>query len=188
MVMFGKKDTEPAVADGLRGAQDAKLAKENFEETRLQSNKGTDAVKPDTSNQKRNSTVGTVIGDDTKIDGKVTSKGTLRIDGEVKGEVKAVDTIIVGPSGKVNANLEAKVITISGKVHGNISAIERLELQPTCEIKGDVQTAEGALVIESGARLEGKCSMGFDKVADKKPALGAKTPTAQVLSADPGVR
>ena len=187
MVMFGKKDQGPAAVGQVPGAFGSQAAKGSAQETRTQSNKGTDAVKPDISNQKRNSTVGTVIGDDTKIDGKVTSKGTLRIDGEVKGEVKAVDTIIVGPSGKVNASLEAKVVTISGKVHGNIMALERLELQPTCEIMGDVQTAEGSLIIESGARLEGKCSMGFDKPADRKPG-DAKTPTAQVLSADSGKR
>ncbi|MBN1516766.1 polymer-forming cytoskeletal protein [Candidatus Sumerlaeota bacterium] len=121
--------------------------------------KGTGTRTMDT--QPRNSTVGTVIGEDTNIDGKVHSKGTLRIDGTIKGEVNADDKVIVGQTGEVFASIEAKIVTISGKVHGNIIATERVELQPTCEILGDVQTAAGALIIESGAKLEGNCTMGI---------------------------
>lgn len=112
----------------------------------------------------------TVIGDDTQIEGKVYSKGTLRVDGTVRGEIRSDDSVIVGPSGEVYASIESNVVTISGKVHGNIKAKERLELQPTCEILGDIETAEGSLIIESGARIEGKCAMGLSKSSSARPA------------------
>ena len=167
MVMFGKKSQEspePRVSGVPReqpSRPEAAPVSNPVEQKITPIHKGSETVKPEIPNQKRNTSVGTVIGDDTTIEGKMYSKGTLRIDGTVKGELKADDTVIVGPTGQVYASMEAKIITISGKVHGNITATERLELQPTCEILGDIQTAEGSLVIENGARLEGKCTMGL---------------------------
>ena len=116
-------------------------------------------------------TVETVIGEDTTIvGGKITSKGTLRIDGHVEGEVQAEEAVVVGPTGTVKANIVARSVAISGKVFGSVLAQERLEIQPTGEIHGDVKMAAGALTIESGAKLEGRCIMGIgDKV--REPAM-----------------
>ena len=178
MVMFGKKSQDPAgaqrqpatatpLAPASNAGGTAALGQDKAASNPI--NKGMEPVKPDTTTPKRNSPVGTVIGDDTTIDGKIHSKGTLRVDGCVKGEVKADDSVIIGPTGEVEATVEAKLVTISGKVQGNITATERLELQPTCEILGDIETAEGALVIESGARIEGRCTMGLSSKAAKGP-------------------
>ena len=176
MVMFGKKSQDPAGAQRQPATatpptsnvgQPTGLGQDKAVPNSM--DKGMEPVKPDTTTPKRNSPVGTVIGDDTTIDGKIHSKGTLRVDGCVKGEVKADDSVIIGPTGEVEATVEAKLVTISGKVQGNITATERLELQPTCEILGDIETAEGALVIESGARIEGRCTMGLSSKAAKGP-------------------
>jgi len=111
---------------------------------------------------RRTGAVETVIGEDTTIiGGKIVSKGTLRIDGRVEGEVQAEEAIVVGPTGAVKANIAARSVAISGKVYGNVFAAERLEIQPTGEVHGDVQMAAGALIIEGGAKLEGRCLMGL---------------------------
>ena len=110
--------------------------------------------------------VETVIGEDTTIlAGKLISKGTLRIDGRVEGEVQAEEAVVVGPSGTVKANIVARSVAVSGKVWGNVVAHERLEIQPTGEVHGDVQTSAGALMVEAGAKLEGRCIMGLDEKA-----------------------
>ena len=109
-------------------------------------------------------TVETVIGEDTFIVGvKIVSKGTLLIDVLVEGEIQAEEAVVVGPTGTVKANITARTVAISGKVYGNIIASERLEIQPTGEVHGDLQTAAGALMVESGAKIEGKCLMGLDE-------------------------
>lgn len=108
--------------------------------------------------------VETVLGADSVIvGGKIISKGTMRIDGRIEAEIEAEDTIVVGTNGVVKANIKARNIAVSGKVLGNIIALERLELQPTSEVLGDVKTAPGALIIEGGAKLEGRCIMGLSK-------------------------
>jgi len=117
---------------------------------------------------------GTVIGEDTIFQGgKIVSKGTLRIDGQVEGEIVAEDRIIIGPTGCVRANLAARHVAVSGKVFGNIVAFERLELQPTSEVHGDVQTSAGALIIEGGARLDGKCIMSDPEAVRRQQARQA---------------
>lgn len=132
-------------------------------------------------------TVGTVLGEDSIFQGgKIISKGTLRIDGTVEGEIVAEESVVVGPTGLVKANIKARSVAVSGKVHGNIEALERLELQPTSEVCGDVVTAAGALIIEGGAKLEGKCIMGMPEGSPRPlPAEATPRPKAPEKGAKP---
>ena len=124
--------------------------------------------------------VETILGEDTVfLGGKIVSKGTLRIDGHVEAEIQAEDSVVVGPNGTVKANITARNVAISGKVFGNIIAHERLELQPTSEVHGDVQTGAGSLIIEGGARLEGKCIMGLTEKPGE-PATVSEQPRKPV--------
>ncbi|HBF33189.1 TPA: cell shape determination protein CcmA, partial [Candidatus Sumerlaeota bacterium] len=50
---------------------------------------------------------------------------------------------------------------ISGKVVGNLRISERLEVLATGEVFGDLETQPGALIIEKGAKIEGRLSMGL---------------------------
>ena len=111
----------------------------------------------------------TTVGDDTKFTGKIESRGTLRIDGRVEGEVVAQDSVIVGPSGVVKANLNAASISVSGQVDGNIMATKKIELHPTAVVKGDIRTGVGSLTIEAGARIDGRCTMTDEKLTLEKP-------------------
>ena len=147
--MFGRK-----IPDKVMGSGSAKT-----NETRTSSERNPGGR--DTARRGNSSGVGTVLGEDTVFKGgKIISEGTLRIDGCVEGEIEAHDSVMVGPTGVVKANIKARTVAVSGKVFGNIQASERLELQPTSEVHGDVATAAGALIIEGGAKLEGRCIMG----------------------------
>jgi len=112
----------------------------------------------------------TFISGDTVIEGTIHAKNELRIDGTFKGEVRSNSRVVVGTAGKLEATVEAKVLVVSGRVVGNLKVHERLELLSTGEIFGDLQTQPGALIIEKGARLEGRCSMGLDE-GEKKPPM-----------------
>lgn len=99
----------------------------------------------------------TIIGKDTTISGTVEVTGTLRVDGVLKGDVNVSDTIAVGPTGTVEANVKTKNAVVSGAVKGNIHATERVELQAKANITGDLVTK--SLVIEQGALFHGNCNM-----------------------------
>jgi cytoskeletal protein CcmA (bactofilin family) len=103
----------------------------------------------------------TIIGKDTTISGTLEVSGTLRVDGAVKGEVNVSDTIAIGPTGRVDANVKTKNAVISGSLKGNIHATERIELQAKANITGDLVTK--SLVIEQGAVFHGNCKMNVQQ-------------------------
>lgn len=101
--------------------------------------------------------VNTIIGKDTTFSGTLEVSGTLRVDGVLKGEVNVTDTIAIGPTGEIDANVKTKNAVVSGSVKGNIHATEKVELQAKANITGDLVTK--SLVIEQGAVFHGNCNM-----------------------------
>jgi cytoskeletal protein CcmA (bactofilin family) len=101
--------------------------------------------------------VDTIIGEDTSLRGSYNSKNSIRVDGEIYGNVTSEDGVIVGAKGMIRGNLIAKSVLIGGKVKGNITAYQRLELQGTAQIEGDISTP--VFVVEEGATFEGNVQM-----------------------------
>jgi cytoskeletal protein CcmA (bactofilin family) len=99
----------------------------------------------------------TIIGKDSTIEGAIEVQGGVRIDGVVRGKVSATDTLTVGDSGRIEAELSAKIAVIGGKVIGNIFAHDKVELQTKAEVEGDITTKN--LIVEEGAVFHGKCNM-----------------------------
>lgn len=99
----------------------------------------------------------TIIGKDSVIEGTLEVKGGLRIDGMVRGQITATESLSVGDSGRVEADLASVMIVIGGKVAGNILAKEKIELQSKAEVEGDITTKN--LIIEEGALFHGRCNM-----------------------------
>lgn len=98
----------------------------------------------------------TVIGAETEFEGNVTTRQSLRVDGKVKGEVKAV-TVIIGEFGVITGDVTATIVTVAGKIKGNITARESTELLAKSQILGDIRTTK--LIISDGACFEGNCQM-----------------------------
>jgi cytoskeletal protein CcmA (bactofilin family) len=101
--------------------------------------------------------VDTVIGEEASLRGSYNSKHSIRVDGEIYGNVTSEDGVIVGDKGMIRGNLTGKSILISGKVKGNIRASQRLEIQSSAEVEGDISAP--VIVIEDGATFDGNCQM-----------------------------
>ena len=99
----------------------------------------------------------TIIGTGVVIDGKLSSNGDVRIDGTVKGDVKASGNVTVGESGEINGQIEAEIITIGGKVTGSVNSKDKLVLEAKALLKGDIMTK--ILVVEAGAKFDGNSKM-----------------------------
>lgn len=99
-----------------------------------------------------------ILGKGCKFKGTIEVEGTLRIDSEFEGVVNCPDTLIVGKTGVVKAEINVKNAVIGGKVIGNISATNKIELQSGSHIEGDIKTHR--LVIDEGVFFEGSCKMG----------------------------
>ena len=84
-----------------------------------------------------------------------SAPGISRIDGKVEGSIEVGDHVLmVGARASVKANLVAKSILISGTVIGNVTATERLDLQATGSVEGDISSPR--LVMVDGAVVRGK--------------------------------
>jgi cytoskeletal protein CcmA (bactofilin family) len=98
------------------------------------------------------------VGNGTVLTGETSFQAMLRIDGHLTGRVSSESgTLIVGSSGKVDANIAVAAAIISGTVNGDIVATEKLELGRSARVVGNIQTPR--LVIEDGAVFEGGCTM-----------------------------
>jgi cytoskeletal protein CcmA (bactofilin family) len=100
----------------------------------------------------------TIISRGVKIEGKITSSGDIRIDGEIQGDIFSESNITIGEGAKVNGQINANVITIGGKISGIVRAKDKLILDSKSNLKGDIFTKN--LVIDEGAKFDGKCNTG----------------------------
>ncbi len=114
----------------------------------------------------------TVIGKDASIEGTLTIKNAIRIDGSIKGELSSTETVTIGAEGLMSGNVHGKNIVIGGKVDGSVTASERVKLENNSILNGDIITMK--LVIEEGARFEGSCSMsgGKSTTVPQTPPVG----------------
>lgn len=109
---------------------------------------------------------------DTQIEGDLRFKGAFRIDGHFKGKIESESTLIIGSTGKVEADVEVAYIIIDGEIKGTIHAKEKVEINSNGRVFGTIISPK--LVIEEGAYLEASC-----QTTDKVPS-----PTAQARPAE----
>jgi cytoskeletal protein CcmA (bactofilin family) len=103
----------------------------------------------------------TIISNGVKIEGKITSSGNIRIDGDVQGDITSQNNVAIGEFGKVNGQINANEIIIGGTVSGTVKAKEKLVLDAKANLNGDIITK--ILVVEAGAKFEGKSKMEENK-------------------------
>jgi cytoskeletal protein CcmA (bactofilin family) len=117
----------------------------------------------------------TLIGRDAVIDGKVIIKQSIRVDGRIKGELDAADTVTVGNTGEVEGDIKAKNVVVGGKVKGSLNVTGKVTLEAASELRGDLTASR--LIIEEGARFNGRSSMNGETESPKpKPQINLETP------------
>jgi cytoskeletal protein CcmA (bactofilin family) len=98
------------------------------------------------------------LGKGSRVTGKLVFEGTVRIEGHVEGEISAQDTLIIGESAVVNAQITGSSVVVHGRVTGDITARKRLEIRAPGKLFGNISTP--SLVIHEGVIFEGQCAMG----------------------------
>ena len=109
----------------------------------------------------------TIIGNNTQIDGNISTKGTIKVDGRINGNIET-DWIILGEKSYMKGNITASGVVIAGYVEGNISAKEVIEIKRSGQARGDISTSK--LVVIEGGFVDGQVSMGKEasKVVELK--------------------
>lgn len=109
------------------------------------------------ANKNKENEVKAFLGKGTEFDGKLIFDGSVRIDGDFKGEILGGGTLIVGESANIEANIAVDNLLVSGDVRGSIEIKKKVEIYSTGKLLGNVKTS--IFVIQEGAVFEGDCQM-----------------------------
>jgi cytoskeletal protein CcmA (bactofilin family) len=98
------------------------------------------------------------IGKSITIKGDLSGNEDLQIEGNVEGRIDLPNNqLTIGSEGRVKAEVHAKAVVVIGHVTGNLSAADRIQIEATGIVDGDVKAPR--LVIEEGAMLNGSVEM-----------------------------
>ena len=101
----------------------------------------------------KNGSVNSTIGEGSTFEGKFYISGSLRVDGKFEGEIMTDEELVIGETGRVKTNIEARSVIVAGTVIGNIKAKEEVKLLETGKVNGDIVTP--ILTIERGVVTDG---------------------------------
>ena len=62
-----------------------------------------------------------LIGSNSVFNGNIETKGTLRVDGSMEGNINA-DWVILGEKASIKGDVTARGIVVGGRVEGNLRA------------------------------------------------------------------
>ncbi|WP_165921184.1 bactofilin family protein [Paenibacillus albiflavus] len=98
-----------------------------------------------------------IIGGHTLCEGKIMSETSIRIEGQIQGEVDCAEDVTIGEGGVAQARIQARDVIIAGKVKGDVSAKGKMIITPTGELVGNAQVR--TIIIEDGGIFSGNCTM-----------------------------
>ena len=95
------------------------------------------------------------IGQRVKVEGNIISDQDIRIDGKVHGSVEVGQhEVVLGAGSEVKADVNARSVLVGGKIEGDVTATDRIQVQSTGILLGDVVSPR--LIIQDGGMLRGK--------------------------------
>ncbi|MFM2306569.1 MAG: hypothetical protein RLZZ367_1238 [Bacteroidota bacterium] len=115
------------------------------------------------------------LGQGTVLNGDLSTEGDIRIDGKIIGNVTSKAKTVVGATGVIQGNVFCQNAYVDGTVNGNIEVSELLILSKTAHVTGDIKIKK--LVVEEGAKFNGKCSMGATLASTTAQTPGAQPKT-----------
>ena len=117
----------------------------------------------------KNDVTNCIIGEGSIFEGRFYVNGSIMIEGKFQGDIRTDDQLIVGPTGKVKTDIQARKVTIAGTLIGNISASEEVTLLHTGKVLGNIVTPK--LSVEQGVITEGKVTITSGQSDDARKII-----------------
>lgn len=112
----------------------------------------------------------TIVGHGAKLEGTIVSAGSLRIDGQVKGQINADGDVMLSPQCQVEADIRADNVVVGGRFKGNIVVKGKAQLARGGRVDGNITSK--TLIVEEGGVFQGQSIM--DQQAAAVPAQPAQ--------------
>jgi cytoskeletal protein CcmA (bactofilin family) len=133
---------------------------------------------PETKKERRmESNEVTIVGAGAKLEGTLVSAGSLRIDGQVKGQINADGDVTLSAQSQVEADIRAQNVSIAGRFKGNVIVKAKAHLARGGRIDGNVTSK--SLVVEEGGILHGQSIMDPSAQAQGGQAQGGQAQAGQ---------
>lgn len=92
------------------------------------------------------------------VKGELVANGDLSVDGNVEGKIVLEGhDLVVGPTARIVAEIQARTVTVHGTVVGNITVDDRIEITPSGSVRGDLRAPRIALA--DGSSFRGRIDM-----------------------------
>jgi cytoskeletal protein CcmA (bactofilin family) len=113
----------------------------------------------------------TVLGAGCRIQGDVTVRGSVRIQGELEGSLAATGEVEIELGARIHGDVRAERARVAGRVEGDVKVRDDLELRQGAHLRGDVHAR--SFRIQDGAIFQGNCHMGREvELPGEGDALG----------------
>jgi cytoskeletal protein CcmA (bactofilin family) len=114
----------------------------------------------------------TIIAVGTSITGDLTSEGIVKIEGRIEGVVRAASQVLIAKGGLVVGDIHTREAVVGGEVKGSVHAEERVEIQATASVEGDIVTMK--IQIAEGGVVSGALKM-IEAPKSQKNGVASKT-------------
>lgn len=104
-----------------------------------------------------NAKISSIIGEDMVIEGNITARDAIRIEGTLKGDVSSEGALVISSTGKVVGNVKGSNVMVAGMIEGDLYSGGRTEVAATGRIIGNISTK--SLIVDENAVFQGQCMM-----------------------------
>jgi len=101
--------------------------------------------------------INTIIGPNTSLTGDIEAGGFTRIDGNIRGDVRAKGRVVIGERARMKGNVSGTNITIGGVICGNVTADGHLVILSTAIVIGDIITR--CIQADDGCFINGRVTV-----------------------------
>lgn len=110
------------------------------------------------------------LGKGAEFNGKLMFNGSVRIDGDFKGQIYGNGTLVIGEGAELEADIRVDSVMISGEIRGQIDVKKQVRIYSTGKLLGDLNTP--VFSVEEGAFFEGNCRMTRNESEEQGLLLG----------------
>ena len=125
----------------------------------------------------------TVVGSGARLEGNVVSAGSLRIDGQVKGQINADGDVVLSPQSQVEADIRSQNVSVAGRFKGNIVVKGKAHLARGGRVDGNITSK--TLVVEEGGVFHGQSIMDATAGSGSGPQAASSGTAAPKEQKDP---
>jgi cytoskeletal protein CcmA (bactofilin family) len=111
-------------------------------------------------------TTDTLIGEGTVFEGRIKSEASVRIEGQITGDIECTGDVTVGEKGVVRSNISARDVILAGTIHGNVITKGKLTITGTGSLHGN--TSAASFIIDEGGVFQGNSKMETKSSASKE--------------------